>query len=296
MYKVAILGTENSHALNFAQLINGGHNMRDNRGYSDIEVVGAYGYDEKANEEIVKYGKVPYIAKSYDEFVGKVDAVLITARHGDNHLKYARPYFESKIPMFIDKPITIKEEEAIELAELARKNGVPLCGGSVLKSVTDTKFLKGIVNEPLKPLGKIMGGSVCAPINLKNEYGDFFFYSQHLIQIIMEVFGYEIKSVVAYPKADTVTVICRYEDYDISAHYGTHKYAAVIYGENEVLYREINIATDGYAREIEEFADMLRSKKMTKSYADFIKPVFVLNAIHKSLITKSEVVVRNWRE
>jgi hypothetical protein len=296
MYKVAILGTENTHALNFAKLINGGHSMRENRGYSDIEVVGAYGYDEKANEEIVKEGKVPYIAKNYDEFVGKVDAVLITARHGDNHLKYARPYLESKIPMFIDKPITIKEEEAIELAELARENGVPLCGGSVLKSVTDTKFLKGIVNDPQKPLGKIMGGSVYAPIDLKNEYGDFFFYSQHLVQIIMEVFGYGIKSVVAYPKDDTVTVICRYEDYDVSAHYGPRKYAAVICGENKILFREIDIATDGYAREVEEFADMLRSRKMTVSYTDFIKPVFVLNAIQKSIDTKTEVMVRNWPE
>ena len=31
MYKVAILGTENSHAINFAKLINGGHPSRDGR-------------------------------------------------------------------------------------------------------------------------------------------------------------------------------------------------------------------------------------------------------------------------
>jgi len=36
--------------------------------------------------------------KNYDDAVGKVDSVIITARHGDNHYKYAKPYLASKKP------------------------------------------------------------------------------------------------------------------------------------------------------------------------------------------------------
>ena len=43
MYRIAILGTENLHAINFAQLINGGHPMREGLAYGDMKVIGAYG-------------------------------------------------------------------------------------------------------------------------------------------------------------------------------------------------------------------------------------------------------------
>ncbi len=292
MYKIAILGSENSHAINFAQLINGGHPMREGRGYSDFKVIGAYGYDEKANKELLEKGGVEYIADHYTDFVGKVDAVMITARHGDDHFKFAEPYLKSGIPMFVDKPITIDEDEAIQLAKMAKEKNIPLCGGSSLGLVTQTQYLKNLVKNPPEFFGKIMGGTVCAPISMKNDYGDFFFYSQHLVQISLEIFGYDLNSVFAFGRDDTVTAIGRYENYDVSNHYGSYCYAATVYGNNLNAYREIDFFTDGYAREVEMFADMVRAGKMHQSYSDFIKPVFVLNAIKRSLDTGNEIKIR----
>ena len=96
MYRIAILGSENSHAAAFAKIVKGGLGLGDR--YPDFEIEGAYGSSPQANENLKELG-VPYIAENYDEFAGKVDAVMITARHGDNHLKYAEPYFKSGIPM-----------------------------------------------------------------------------------------------------------------------------------------------------------------------------------------------------
>ena len=93
--KIAILGVENSHADAFGQLV------KENPKYSDIEIVGIYSDDEEATKRIIDAGYATYAAKSPDEFVGKVDGVLVTARHGNNHYKYARPYIASGIPMFI---------------------------------------------------------------------------------------------------------------------------------------------------------------------------------------------------
>ena len=76
---------------------------------------------------------VNYIAEKPDEFVEKVDAVMITARHENKHLKYAEPYFKSGIPMFIDKPFTVSESDAVELITKAKDNNCLLCGGSSLK-------------------------------------------------------------------------------------------------------------------------------------------------------------------
>lgn len=293
MYKIAILGTENSHAINFAKLINGGHEMRGGKGYDDFRVIGAYGYDEKANQELLEVGGVDYIVDNYDDFVGKVDAVMITARHGDDHYKFAKPYLESSIPMFVDKPITICEDEAIMLVKTAKEKGIPLTGGSCCGFVKDTQHMKSVVQNP-GSLGKIIGGSVCAPINMKNDYGDFFFYSQHLVQISLEIFGYDIKSVSAFARDNSVIAVNHYDRYDISSHFGPPKYATTIYGLNSNLYREIDIMTDGYALEVEHFTNMVRTGKMYQSYHDFIKPVFVLNALKKSYETGKTVAIKNY--
>ena len=106
MYKIAILGCENSHADSFLNFI-----IKEKK-FPDVEVVGVYTDEEEANKRMSENFGV-YCAKSFDEFVGKIDGVIITARDGKNHYKYAKPYISSGIPMFIDKPITSDEKEAV---------------------------------------------------------------------------------------------------------------------------------------------------------------------------------------
>ena len=138
MYKIAILGCENSHANHFLNLI-----IKD-KVFNDIEVLGVYSDDvDAANKLKDEYGV--YVAKSYDEFAGKVDGIVITARHGDNHYKYAKPYIKTGIPMFIDKPITVSEEDADKFKEELIKHNVKISGGSSLKHPDFIEELKNAV-------------------------------------------------------------------------------------------------------------------------------------------------------
>ena len=98
MKKIAILGCENSHANAFLTFI------KEKEEFADICVVGVYSDQREAAEKLnAKFG-VP-VMDGYADAVGKIDGLIITARHGDNHYKYAKPYIDSGIPMFIDKPI-----------------------------------------------------------------------------------------------------------------------------------------------------------------------------------------------
>ena len=124
MYKLAILGCENSHANNFLDAV------LNKKLVEDVEFVGVYSDDRAAADKLQALFGVP-VAESYDAFVGKVDGILITARHGDNHYKYAKPYLDCGIPMFIDKPITCSEEEAQEFRDELKKRSVPVTGGSI---------------------------------------------------------------------------------------------------------------------------------------------------------------------
>ena len=68
-------------------------------------------------EHIARAAKIPTVYDRPEEMLGNIDAVIVATDDGNEHVERCRPFVEAGIPMFIDKPITIKEDEAIELAK-----------------------------------------------------------------------------------------------------------------------------------------------------------------------------------
>lgn len=285
MYKVAILGCENSHANNFLRTV-----LQDGL-VSDVEFVGVYSDEPAAAQRIHEQFGIP-VADSYDAFVGKVDGVIITARHGDNHYKYAKPYLDSKIPLFIDKPITCSEEDAKEFMAELQKRKVPICGGSMCVLTDLVQQLKKAVAE--KTYGNVMGGYLRAPVIMNSPYGGFFFYCQHLVQVMTDIFGGYPKTVQAFPKGNNINCLIRYEDFDVNITFteGNNLYYAGISCENDVVGGTYGF--DGcFEREFLEFYDLLTGKPQKQSYEDFFAPVYVFNAIERSLKSGGEETVNS---
>jgi predicted dehydrogenase len=285
MKKIVMLGCENSHVNTFLSI------MKDHPDkYRDIDVIGVYSEDIEAMKQVSEAFGVPAM-KSYDEAVGVADGVVVTARHGGKHYLYAKPYIESGVPMFIDKPITVEEEEAIRFMRECREAGVKLTGGSCCKYAAEIREMKAKLSQ-----WETRGGLVRAPINMDNPYGGFFFYSQHLVEMLGELFGLYPRSVKAYRTANTVNVLFRYDSYDVFGLYtefSNHYFVSVASGD-ETFASNATIGTDCFTRELDEFCDLLRGEEQTVAYGDFIAPVFVLNAIHRSLESGEEEAVHTY--
>lgn len=286
MYRIAILGCENSHAAMFLNIIN-------NEKIEDVEVVGVYSYDtaeaKKLNE---KYGVT--VAESFDEFVGKIDGLIITARHGDNHYKYAEPYLDSKIPIFIDKPITISEKEAVEFMNVLKENNIPACGGSMCIHSDLVLEIKDAIAKG--ELGKVIGGYLRTPLVTSSEHGGFYFYAQHLVHVCCELFGYFPNSVQALQCENKITVIIRYDDYDITGLYldNTENW---VYSVSAAFEKGFvggrDLLTNAGSREFHSFYDILQGKEPHLSYDELFSPVFIMNAIERSIRSgKEERILR----
>lgn len=284
MYKIAILGCENSHADAFLNLV-----LKSGT-YNNIEVLGVYSDETEACEKLKNTFGV-YIAKSYDEFVGKVDGIVITARDGRNHYKYAKPYIKSGIPMFIDKPITSDEEEALVFMKELRDNGCKVVGGSSCVHAELVKSLAKTVAET--PVEKVLGGYLRAPISLVNNYGNFFFYSQHLVQVMLHIFGFYPKTVRATQNGSVVSVLVRYDNFDVTAQFTntSWQYAATVNTEKEFLGGTYPVNGELYAPEFKEFYDILEGGEQPCSYRQFIAPVAVICAIVRALESGNEEAV-----
>jgi len=271
MYRIAILGCENSHANNFLRLIADGH-------YPEIEVIGIYSNEPAAVQKLHDTFGTP-ILDDYTDAVGLVDGIMITARHGDNHYKYARPYMDAGIPMFIDKPITCDETEAVAFMREAREKGVRLCGGSTCAALAETLALAEDVRT--QACGTLRGGAVVSPLHTDSPYGGFYFYAQHLIEIMTTIFGEDIRAIHTDRRTDLLTFTARYDTYSVQATYVEHAgyYSASVYGSKSVRNEILHFTPDSFCHEMNDMLDLLRGGDMKKSYESFIYPVFVMNTI-----------------
>ena len=279
MFKVVILGCENSHADSFLNFI-----IRDKL-YTDVEVLGVYSDFPEASQKLSEtYGV--YAMKSYDEFVGQVDGVINTARHGDNHYKFCKPYIASGVPMFIDKPITCTEEDAIAFMKDCKANNVRVCGGSMLVHANVVQEFKKIVEE--KSMGEVINASFRAPLQINSPHGGITFYIQHLISMMTEVFGYYPNEVTALRNDINVVATFNYDACNVVGYAVGNKnswlYEAMLLTEQGTVFKPVTLEGASLA-EFKEFYELLKGEEQKVSYEDFIAPVFIINAIIRSLET-----------
>ena len=291
MKKIAFLGCENSHSSTFLSFIRG------DAKYSDLEVLGVYSHDREAADRVAANFGVK-VLDNYDSAVEQADGIVVTARHGDNHLKYAEPYMHKGIAMFIDKPVTVSEDDALRLVDLAQKYNVKLTGGS---SCRLDAWVSELARDSANGVGgNTIGGFVRCPMSITNPNGGFYFYAQHLVEIVGEIFGRYPLSVKAYLNGKKLTVVFRYENFDVTGLFVDESYNcyyAMRITENEVKGASFTVTGSNpcFRKEFDEFCDILRGGEQKISYRDFIAPVFVMNAIKRSLDSGNEEKVKGIR-
>ena len=125
--RAGIIGLDTSHVTAFTQLLNAN---APKPGLGGVRVVAAYpggSPDVPASRDRVagfttelrdKYGVA--IVGSIDELLSQVDVVLLESVDGRPHLEQARPVFQARKPVFIDKPVAGSLADAIAIFDLAR--------------------------------------------------------------------------------------------------------------------------------------------------------------------------------
>lgn len=281
VYKIGILGTENSHAAAFAKLIN----LPDENGnmrYPDFKVTTVFGDYPEENERIAKDCNVPKIAGSIEEMLPEVDAVMVCARDGKHHYRFAKPFIDANIPLFLDKPATVDAAEVVELFRVAKASGTPICGGSSLKHSDDVITLGNIARASR---AELCGGYIAAPIFMDSPYSGFYFYAAHLVEICLTVFG-RPKAVRASVNNGNTSVVFEFDTYNVCGMYsGTcYEYACGVIEPKQIHHRPLSLI-DLNEKECDDFVDMVRSGTSKQSYDDQAASVFVMNAIERAYST-----------
>ena len=295
MYRIGIIGTENSHAMAFSKIFNLPDSETGKPRYPDFRVVGVYGPDPDSPRKIMDEAGVDFIAKDPAEFFGKVDAMCITSRKGSLHYKYALPFVEKGISVFVDKPFTSDPAEGEALIEAAKKSGAKLCGGSCARLIPDVQILKNIV-KGLIGKGEFISASLNYAADPTSEYDGFHFYAPHLTEIVLEIFGKDLKSLATFEKKGSRISIWRYADFDITLNYtkGSRESGALIFANNCNIFRAIDLGnhTDiamAYILELDHLVHMIHTGEIPRPYEDLLLPVKMISAVEESVKTRKEI-------
>ena len=96
-YKVALIGTENSHANSFCKAFNV---LKEDgtSSYPDFHVNLVYGDYPESNQKLVEKFNADAIATGMDQMLKECDCAMITCRDGKFHSKYSKPFIEAGKP------------------------------------------------------------------------------------------------------------------------------------------------------------------------------------------------------
>jgi predicted dehydrogenase len=294
MFRLGILGSDNSHAEIFSKLVNLPGEKGTESLFPDMKATCIFGLDEVRTRQVAEDGMIPFIVKSPQEMIGKVDAVMAVFRHGGLHLQHVLPFIRAGIPTWVDKPFAISNEDARVMLQDAARCGTLLTGGSTCRHTYDVLALKNAYRNGSRA-GNIHAAVMNFPATVENEYGGIYFYGAHLSEMATEVFGNDAKSVVATKTNGMVTAIVKYDKLQLVLNFlpDCKSYHAVLYGDQGTVLREIDI-TNCYIRGFERFAEMLRTGKAPLSAEDMFAPVELLNAVRESYETGREVFLKGY--
>jgi predicted dehydrogenase len=297
MFKIGILGSDNSHADRFSEILN----LPDHPSYlpdSGAEVVAIWGQEAERTQQVAQNSQIATIVENPTDMIGQVDAVICVTRHGGLHLELVTPYLEAGIPTFVDKPLAVDPADARAIVTLAQQHNVPFTSFSTVRFSADTR---GYLAE-VEKLGDVRTGVYTGPASRRNIYGGMIFYAIHSIELMLAVQGTGVQWVQAVegPAVDeqgngNATVVCAWADggmatlqLTVDAHYG---FRAMALGRQGFHCAHLNIS-DCYYEGMKRILPTLRGEIESDIAPEaMIEAIQIGAAIERSLNEHRPVVL-----
>ena len=198
--RVGVIGVDGPHPFMFSQYMND-PKAADAR--AGVTVVAAYVGGSDDVPESVQFRK-EFVSKVQDlgidivptieDLLAKVDAVMIESLDGRIHLAEAKKVIAAGKPLFIDKPLAGSLTDCVEIAEAAKRAGVPWFSASSLRFA---KGVEAIGDGQNKEVGKVLGCDAWGPNHPlePRSIPDLFYYGIHGTEILFTVMGPGCKTV-----------------------------------------------------------------------------------------------------
>jgi predicted dehydrogenase len=283
MLRLGLVGVNTSHADAFSRIFNG-----DDKQGPQIEtarITTLWGNDLARNEELQQRHRIETLVTNPNDMIGNIDGVLIIddTGGGATHVDLARPFIEAGVPTFIDKPMTVNYEDAVELFDLAAKHGTLLTSSSALRFPVE---LDDAAKARIAEIGKISSLVSVGP-------GEWFYYGVHAVELLGTVAGTGATSVQRLAFEHKDVAIIEYADGPIAVvetlRDAVYTFHLTVYGEKGWTSIEAKDMKGFYRQQMESIVDMIESKTVPVTAAQTLEVHAILHAGTKSGETGKKV-------
>ncbi len=282
---IGIIGAENSHSYGYGKLFN------IDKKFPGIEVKYIWGETDEFAKKAMEKGAIPIQVKDPKEMLGKIDALIVDHRHAKYHLEAALPFVKAGIPTFVDKPFCYRAAEGKKFLELAKKIGTPVSSFSSIAHSNGTLDMK----EQVKSLHDLKQVVRTGPVDLDSKYGNVFFYGTHLVQPLLDIFGYDVAEVKVNRNGKRGNASLKFK----SGLFATLIFKEVAYGwetfvESKEGFAELKsrVEEPNPGTNYTDMVEMFRTGKEPRSHQNILDCVSVLEALEKSAETEKWVDVK----
>lgn len=288
MLKIGILGSDNSHAERFSEILN----LPEHPSFlpdADARIVAIWGEEVARTQQVARQNRIATIVDEPTALLDQVDAVLCVTRHGGLHHDLVRPYLQARVPTFVDKPLAIDPDDARTMVALAAQNRTPFTAFSTVRfSASTQQFL-----QQARQLGGVRLGTYSGPATRRNPYGGLLFYAIHSIELLLMTQGVGVEWVQAHegPALDdggngAIVAFCAWKEgmlatleFPVDAHYA---FRATALGREGVHSVTLDIS-DCYRAGMKQILATLRGAASPVSATEMIEAIQIGAALERSL-------------
>lgn len=144
------------------------------------------------------------IVSSLSDLRDQCDAIMLESIDGRAHLGQFREIADWGIPVFIDKPLTVATEDAVEIARIAEAKGVRVASGSALRfAETFVQAMDG---------GPVLGADIFGPMSFLEKCPGYFWYGIHSAEMLFAALGSGCREALAVREESHDIVVGRWAD------------------------------------------------------------------------------------
>ena len=209
--KIGMVGLDTSHVTAFVDLLNDSNNQFHVPGCKVVKAFpgGSAKFSLSANrvegftEELKK--RNVEIVDSIEALAG-LDAYFLESVDGDQHLEQFKVLAKFGKPVFIDKPLACNYADAKAIVDIAKAENVPLM------SCSSIRYALGINDLKQEEDTEVFACQAFGPMNLLEDYRDYFWYGIHSTEIVFAMLGKGCESVQVIPTEHADLLFGRWAD------------------------------------------------------------------------------------
>ena len=209
--KIAIIGLDTSHAINFPQRmqspdIPAEQKVDGMRTVTCMKFMTPFTTEEVLAErtgQLESWGVK--VTESFDEAVADCDAILLEVNDPSYHLDYFTKCAELGKPIFLDKPMADTIENAQRIVDIAKAKNVRYFTSSSLRFVAE-------LENACEKAGTVEMASIYGPLGKALAGSSIVWYGVHSFEMLERAMGIGASKVTAVKDAKGVVVTVEYAD------------------------------------------------------------------------------------